>query len=277
MGNAFNLDLNAMFAATINYFLAYLPAIVLAALTYFIGMKILRWAMGLFESQCKKQDMEPSLRGFLISVTNVVLKVLLIISVAGILGVETTSFIAIVGAAGLAIGLAFQSTLGNFAASFLILTFKPFKVGDLVETCGHLGVVQEIQMFCTILTTPDNKTVILPNGPVANGTIVNLSRLSIKRIDLTFGIGYDDNIEDAKNALQRVIDADARVLKEPGSTVAVSSLGDSSVNLVFRVWVKTEDYWDVYFSMVERVKLELDQSKISIPFPQRDVHVFQMS
>jgi small conductance mechanosensitive channel len=191
--------------------------------------------------------------------------------------VETTSFIAILGAAGLAIGLAFQNSLGNFAGSFLILAFKPFKTGDLVELDGRLGVVKEIQMFCTIITTPDNKTVILPNGPVANGTIVNLSHESIKRIDLTFGIGYSDNIAEAKKALQRVIDADSRILKEPGSTVAVSSLGDSSVNFVFRVWVKTEEYWDVYFSMMEQVKLELDRKEISIPFPQRDVHLFQMS
>ena len=132
-------------------------------------------------------------------------------------------------------------------------------------------------MFCTVITTPDNKTIILPNRPIANGTVVNISRESLKRVDLTFGIGYSENIEQAKEALQRVIDSDLRVLKEPVSTVAVSSLGDSSVNLVFRVWVKTEEYWDVYFYMQEQVKLELDRSKISIPFPQRDLHLFQMS
>ena len=132
-------------------------------------------------------------------------------------------------------------------------------------------------MFCTVITTPDNKTIILPNRPIANGTVVNISREPLKRVDLTFGIGYSENIEQAKEALQRVIDSDLRVLKEPVSTVAVSSLGDSSVNLVFRVWVKTEEYWDFYFYMQEQVKLELDRSKISIPFPQRDLHLFQMS
>ena len=132
-------------------------------------------------------------------------------------------------------------------------------------------------MFCTVITTSDNKTIILPNGPIANETVVSMSSESLKRIDLTFGIGYSDNIEQAKEALQRVIDSDLRVLKEPVSTVAVSSLGDSSVNLVFRVWVKTEEYWDVYFYMQEQVKLELDRSKISIPFPQRGLHLFQMS
>ncbi|QPJ63675.1 MAG: mechanosensitive ion channel [Candidatus Nitronauta litoralis] len=255
----------------------FLPSFILAILTCFIGMKIIKWAMQLLEASCKKKEMEPSLQGFILSVSTLLLKLFLLISVAGTLGIETTSFVAIIGAAGLAIGLAFQNTLGNFAASFLILTFKPFKTGDLVELGGHLGVVDEIQMFCTVLTTPNGKTIILPNGPIANGTIVNLSRLAIKRVDLTFGIGYSDNIEEAKNSLQRVIDGDSRILKDPGSTVAVSSLGDSSVNFVFRVWVKTDDYWDVYFAMQEQVKLELDRNKISIPFPQRDVHVFQMS
>lgn len=275
MSDALNPEV--LVSTAIEYFIGFLPSLVLAILTYLIGMSIIKWVMGLFEAGCKKKGLEPSLQGFLVSVGTVLLKLLLLISVAGIIGVETTSFIAILGAAGLAIGLAFQNTLGNFAASVLILTFKPFKTGDLVELGGHLGTVEEIQMFCTVLTTPDNKTVILPNGPIANGTVVNLSRLSIKRINLTFGIGYNDNIEEAKKAMRRVIDADSRILKDPEPTVAVSSLGDSSVNFVFRVWVKTEEYWDVYFAMQEQVKLELDRNEISIPFPQRDVHVFQMS
>jgi small conductance mechanosensitive channel len=275
MSDLFNPDI--LFQTAITLFMPYLPLVVLAIVTYLIGSSLIKWAINLLSAQCEKIDMEPSLQGFIASVGSVLLKVLLIISVVGILGVETTSFIAMLGAAGLAIGLAFQNSLGNFAGSFLILSFKPFKTGDLVELDGHLGVVKEIQMFCTIITTLDNKTVILPNGPIANGTIINLSREAIKRIDLTFGIGYSDNIEEAKKALQRVIDADSRVLEEPGSTIAVSSLGDSSVNLVFRVWVKTEEYWAVYFSMMEQVKLELDRNKISIPFPQRDVHLFQMS
>ncbi len=275
MSDALNPEV--LISTAVEYFFAFLPSLILAILTYLIGMSLIKWAMGLFEAGCKKKGLEPSLQGFLVSVGTVLLKLLLLISVAGIIGVETTSFIAILGAAGLAIGLAFQNTLGNFAASVLILTFKPFKTGDLVELSGHLGTVDEIQMFCTVLTTPDNKTVILPNGPIANGTIVNLSRLSIKRINLTFGIGYNDNIEDAKKAMRRVIDADSRILKDPEPTIAVSSLGDSSVNFVFRVWVKTEEYWDVYFAMQEQVKLELDRNEISIPFPQRDVHVFQMS
>jgi small conductance mechanosensitive channel len=275
MNDLFNPEI--LFQTAIPLFMSYLPLVVLAVVTYLIGLSLIKWVINMLSAQCKKMDMEPSLQGFIASVGTVSLKVLLIISVVGILGVETTSFIAILGAAGLAIGLAFQNSLGNFAGSFLILAFKPFKTGDLVELDGRLGVVKEIQMFCTIITTPDNKTVILPNGPVANGTIVNLSHESIKRIDLTFGIGYSDNIEEAKKALQRVIDADSRVLKEPGSTVAVSSLGDSSVNFVFRVWVKTEEYWDVYFAMMEQVKLELDRKEISIPFPQRDVHLIQMS
>jgi small conductance mechanosensitive channel len=275
MNDLFNTEI--LFQAAIPLLMSYLPLVVLAIVTYLIGLILIKWVINLLSAQCEKMNMEPSLQGFIASVGRVSLKVLLVISVVGILGVETTSFIAILGAAGLAIGLAFQNSLGNFAGSFLILAFKPFKTGDLVELDGRLGVVKEIQMFCTIITTPDNKTVILPNGPVANGTIVNLSHESIKRIDLTFGIGYSDNIEEAKKALQRVIDADSRILKEPSSMVAVSSLGDSSVNFVFRVWVKTEEYWAVYFTMMEQVKLELDRKEISIPFPQRDVHLFQMS
>ncbi|MFT4578298.1 MAG: small conductance mechanosensitive channel [Nitrospinales bacterium] len=275
MNDLFNTEI--LFQAAIPLLMSYLPLVVLAIVTYLIGLILIKWVINLLSAQCEKMNMEPSLQGFIASVGRVSLKVLLVISVVGILGVETTSFIAILGAAGLAIGLAFQNSLGNFAGSFLILAFKPFKTGDLVELDGRLGVVKEIQMFCTIITTPDNKTVILPNGPVANGTIVNLSHESIKRIDLTFGIGYSDNIEEAKKALQRVIDADSRILKEPSSMVAVSSLGDSSANFVFRVWVKTEEYWAVYFTMMEQVKLELDRKEISIPFPQRDVHLFQMS
>ncbi len=275
MTNTFNPE--EILTNAVAMFLPFLPKIFLALITYFIGSSIIKWVVSLISNQFQKKELERSLQGFFISVGTVSLKVLLLISIAGILGIETTSFIALLGAAGLAVGLAFQNSLSNFAGSVLILVFKPFKVGDLIELEGRIGVVKEIQMFCTVITTPDNKTAILPNGPVANGTIINLSRESIKRIDLTFGIGYGDNIESAKEALHRVINADPRVLKEPGPTVAVRSLGDSSVNLVFRVWVKTEEYWDVYFHMMEMVKLELDKSKIAIPFPQRDVHIFQAS
>ncbi len=255
----------------------YLPKLILAVITLIVGLWVIKWIINMFTNTLNSKNLEPSLVSFSASTLTILFKLILIISVAGMVGIETTSVIAVLGAASLAIGLAFQNTLSNFAGSVLILVFRPYKTGDLVELDGRLGVVKEIQMFCTIITTPDNKTVIMPNGPIANGTIVNLSKEVIKRVDLTFGIGYGDDIGKAKDVLWNVINSDARILKEPGATVAVKSLGDSSVNFAFRVWVKTEEYWDVYFDMQEKVKLELDNSKISIPFPQRDVHLFQMS
>jgi small conductance mechanosensitive channel len=190
-------------------------------------------------------------------------------------GIATTSFVAILGAAGLAIGLALQGSLANFAGGVLILLFKPFKVGDYIEAQGYSGTVNEIQIFNTILKSLDNKTIIIPNGNLSNDCITNYSTEPLRRVDFVFGIGYEDDIKKAKEVLLTIIKSDSRVLKEPEPFVSIGELGDSSVNFTVRVWCNKEAYWDVYFDMFEKVKLEFDKQGISIPFPQRDVHLYQ--
>ena len=190
-------------------------------------------------------------------------------------GIATTSFIAVLGAAGLAIGLALQGSLGNFAGGVLILIFKPYNVGELIEAQGHLGVVKEVQIFNTILLTPDNKRVIIPNGAVSNGSVVNYSAEGLLRVDLVIGIAYESDIPKAKEVLYKAMADHELVLQDPKSTVAVSELADSSVNLVVRPWCKVSDYWQVYFDITEAAKVDLEQNGITIPFPQRDVHLFK--
>ncbi|MBT5874247.1 MAG: mechanosensitive ion channel [Candidatus Latescibacteria bacterium] len=191
------------------------------------------------------------------------------------LGVQTTSFIAVLGAAGLAIGLALQGSLSNFASGVLLIMFRPFKVGDYVEAAGTAGVIEDLQIFTTTLKTPDNKKVIIPNSNITGGTITNYSANETRRVDLTAGIGYGDDIDKAKAALNEVLASDERILKDPEWTVAVVEMGDSSVNFVVRPWVKTADYWGVYFDITEAIKKRFDADGISIPFPQRDVHVYE--
>ena len=220
---------------------------------------------------------EESLQKFLGSLSSILLKILLLITVASTIGIEATSFIAILGAAGLAVGLALQGSLGNFAGGLLILLFKPFKVGDFIETQGQLGKVHAIHVFSTVLKTPDNKTIILPNGAVAGGSITNFSTEKQRRVDMTFGIGYGDDLKKAKDILKQLVDNDERILKDPEPVIAVSELGDNSVNYVVRVWCNAADYWSIFFDMQETVKLTFDQEGISIPFPQRDVHLYQAS
>lgn len=256
-----------------NIVYGYGPKLLLAIVTFIVGLYLIGSITKAVDKLMQRKKWDPSLCSFFKTFLSVSLKVLLVITVAGMVGVATTSFIAVLGAAGLAVGLAFQNTLSNFAGSVLLLVFRPFKVGDLIEVDGRLGIVKEIQIFCTQMVTLDNKRVIIPNGKLASETIINLSTEDIKRIDLTFGIGYDDDLKKAKSVLNTIIAADSRVLSEPAPQVAVSELADSSVNFVFRPWVKTEDYWDVYFQMVENVKLEFDKEGISIPYPQQDIHI----
>lgn len=190
------------------------------------------------------------------------------------IGISTASFITIIGAAGLAVGLALQGSLANFAGGVLILIFKPFAVGDLIEAQGHLGVVKEVQIFNTILTTPNNKKIIIPNGALSNGSITNFSTEGKLRVDLTVGIDYGADIKKAKEIILKLLDADPQILKEPAPLVAVSELADSSVNLVVRPWCKTQDYWNVYYNTIEKIKEAMDANGIPIPFPQRDVHIY---
>jgi len=201
------------------------------------------------------------------------MKIILFISLFQMLGVAPTSFVAILGAAGLAIGLALQGTLANFAGGVLILLFKPYKKGDLINAQGELGTVQEVQIFVTILLSPENRTIIIPNGAMANGNITNYTTAGQIRVDMTIGVAYDSDLKKTKEVLQAVLLGDERVLKDPVPTVGVSELADSSVNMVVRPWCEPALYWDVKFDMLEKCKLALDEADIVIPFPQRDVHL----
>ncbi|MEJ6600155.1 MAG: mechanosensitive ion channel [Crocinitomicaceae bacterium] len=221
----------------------------------------------------KKRGADDSLVSFIRSLTSIGLKVLVLITAMSELGVEMTSFVAILGAAGLSIGLAFSGTLSNFAGGVMILLFKPFKVGDYVNMQGEEGTVKEILIFNTILTTLDNKIIILANGAVANGTVTNFTKAEKRRVDWVFGIAYGDNLKVAKVLLDKFISEDERILKEGANFIGVGELGDSSVNITVRAWVKTEDYWNVFFAMNERVYNEFGNAGLSIPFPQMDVHM----
>ena len=216
---------------------------------------------------------DAGLVSFLRSLSSIVLKVLVVITAITQLGVEMTSFVAILGAAGLAIGMAFSGTLSNFAGGVMILLFKPFKVGDYIETQGEKGTVQDILIFNTILTTLDNKVIILANGAVANDTIINYTKAQKRRVDWTFGISYGDDLKTAKDLLYKFISEDDRILQEEENFVSIGALGDSSVNLSVRAWVNVDDYWPVFFAMNERVYEEFSKAGLTIPFPQVDVHV----
>lgn len=257
--------------------MAYAPKVLLAIVTLFIGLWLVKVISGAVQKQLKKTGMDESLRPFLVGLVRTLLKVIVVISVAGMVGIQTTSFIAVLGAAGLAIGMALQGSLGNFAGSVLILIFKPYKVGDYISVQGHEGVVQEIQIFCTKLLTLDNMVVYVPNGAVAGGAIKNVTHEAIRRVDFTFGIGYGDSIDDARAVFKEVAASCDKILKDHEVDIFVSNLNDSSVDFAVRPWCKTEDYWDVFFYMNENVKKALDAKGISIPFPQRDVHLFQES
>lgn len=221
----------------------------------------------------RARSTDESLVTFLSSLTSIVLKILVVITAVTQLGVEMTSFVALLGAAGLAIGMAFSGTLSNFAGGVMILLFKPFRVGDYVKVQGEEGTVKEILIFNTVLHTVDNKVIILANGAVANNTIINYTKEEMRRVDWKFGIGYGDELRIAKELIQRFIDEDQRILKDPAHFIGLGELADSSVNITVRAWVKTEDYWDVFFAMNERVYNEFEEAGLSIPFPQIDVHL----
>jgi small conductance mechanosensitive channel len=249
------------------------PRLIGAIITLIIGWWIIKIIQRSVRKSFVKREMDPSLRGFLNSMIGILLKTLLLISVVGMIGVQMTSFIAILGAVGLAVGLALSGTLQNFAGGVVILLFKPFKVGDYIDAQGHSGSVNEIQIFNTILKTPDNKTIIIPNGGLSTGSMINYSTEPRRRVDFVFGIGYGDDVDKARAVIQKLIDGDDRILKDPKSFIAVKELGDSSVNLVVRVWAEASNYWGIYFDMHEKVYKTFDKEGLNIPFPQMDVHV----
>ncbi|MFZ5979257.1 MAG: mechanosensitive ion channel family protein [Candidatus Zixiibacteriota bacterium] len=222
-----------------------------------------------------KSNADETLTKFVVSLTRIGLLTFVFIAALGTIGIHTASFVAVLGAAGLAVGLALQGSLSNFASGVLIIIFKPFKAGDYVEIGGVSGVVDAVQIFNTILKTPDNKKVIVPNSKVTGDCIINYSANDTRRVDLMFSISYGDDIKKAKKILENILADDSRVLKDPAPVVAVLELAESSVNFAVRPWVKNVDYWDVYFDITEKVKMTLDQQGISIPFPQLKVHMHQ--
>jgi len=258
-----------------TYLLTYAPSVLVALTMVVAGHWIAKLLARALRRVAARAAVDPILVKFLGSLTYVALFALVLISALGRLGVNTTSFVAIVGAAGLAVGLAFQGTLGNFAAGVMVIFFRPFKAGDFIEAGGQSGTVEEVQVFATVLKTPDNKRIIIPNSAITGGNIVNYSANDTRRIDLTFGIGYDDEIRLAKSTLEEIVAAHPLVLDDPAPLVALAELGDSSVNFYVRPWVKTADYWAVRFALTETVKETFDSRGISIPFPQRDVHLYQ--
>ncbi|MFC5284824.1 mechanosensitive ion channel family protein [Pedobacter alpinus] len=250
-------------------------ALIKATLIALIGWQIVKFLSKTFGKIMEKRDFDPSLRVFLKSLVHNLLLILLILSTLSTLGIEITSFIAILGAAGLAIGLALQGSLANFAGGILILLIKPFKVGDVIEAQGVTASVSEIQIFHTVLKSFDNKTIIVPNGILYNDIIINYSSEPARKVQWIFGIGYNDDIDQAKEIIKEVIFSDERIIDRDQPYIYVDSLGDSSVNIRVRALVGNDDYWDVYLTKLEFVKKAFDKAGVSIPFPQRDVHVYK--
>lgn len=253
----------------------FLLNLIAAIVIYLVGKWLAHIISTTIARLMKKSNIDEALTGFTKNIIYAVILIFAILAAVGRLGVQTTSFIAIIGAAGLAIGLALQGTLANFSAGVMLILFRPFKIGDFIEAGGSLGTVKEIQIFNTILAHPDNRKIVLPNSKIAGDTITNFSAISQRRIDLIFGISYSDDMKKAKKVLLEVVNSDPRVLKDPEPVVAVSELGDSSVNLVCRPWVKPSDYWATYFDITEKGKEALEKNGMSIPFPQTDVHFYQ--
>lgn len=271
--NEYGSQLQKMIADYTPTLISWAIALAGAIVVLLIGLWLIKRITGGVRKLMEKREVDPSLIPFLTSLINFALKAMLVITVISMLGIEMTSFIAILGAAGLAVGLALQGSLSNFAGGVMILIFKPFRVGDFIEGAGHTGSVKEIQVFNTILKTPDNITIIIPNGNLSNTSITNYSKEEQRRVDWTFGIAYGDNVDEAYKVLERLIGEDSRILKDPEPFMAVSELADSSVNIVTRVWVNAEDFWGVKLDMLKSVYEEFDKAGLSIPYPQMDVHV----
>lgn len=253
----------------------YGPRLLFAILTLIIGLWIVKLIVKGVKRGLDKSETDETLKSFLASIISVLLKIMVYITAIGMLGVEMTSFIAILGAAGLAIGLALSGTLQNFAGGVMILFFKPFTKGDFIEAQGHSGTVEEIQIFMTILKTPDNKTILIPNGPLSTDSLINYSTEPTRRVDWTIGIGYGDDADKAYEVIERLLAGDDRILDDPKPFIAIKELADSSVNFTVRAWVNTSDYWGVFFRLNEEVYKTFDKEGLNIPYPQSDVHLIK--
>lgn len=248
---------------------------VYAIVALIVGFWLVSRVVKILEKLLQAKEIDISLQNFLLTLVRIGLKILVLISVAGLVGIPTTSFIAVIGAAGLAIGLALQGSLANFAGGILILFLKPFKVGDFIEGADHSGTVEEISIFYTHLKTVKNQAIVIPNAQLSNNSITNFSTKPIRRLDLVFGVDYSDDIDKVKEALRKIISNEPRILDEPPYMIGVDALGDNSVKIVTKCWCNNEDYWDLNYEMIEKVKKEFDANGISFPFPQRDIRIIK--
>ncbi len=249
--------------------------IVIALLIFYVGKFVISLVVRALRRVMRRQEVDKTLETFVCNLVRMALLVVVIIAAIGALGIQTTSFIAIFGAAGLAVGLALQGSLSNFAAGVLIVLFRPYRVGDFIEAAGISGSVEQVQILTTVLKTGDNKRIIVPNGQIMDSIITNYSANDTRRVDMVVGVSYSDDLDKVRATLQDLIAAEERILDEPAPTIAVSALADSSVNFVVRPWVNTADYWGVMFDLTEAIKKRFDQEGISFPFPQQDVHLYK--
>ena len=247
--------------------------LVTAIVIFYVGKIVVSIVVRALRKLMQRQEVDKTLETFVCNLLRMVLMVIVIIAAIGALGIQTTSFIAIFGAAGLAVGLALQGSLSNFASGVLIVLFRPYRVGDFVEAAGISGVVEQVQILTTVLKTGDNKQIIVPNGQIMDSIITNYSANDTRRVDMVVGVSYDDDLDKVRETIEQLVAAEDRILDEPACTIAVSALADSSVNFVVRPWVKTSDYWGVMFDLTEAIKKRFDKEGISFPFPQQDVHL----
>jgi small conductance mechanosensitive channel len=259
----------------VNTITLYGMNILAALIILVVGLWLAKKIKALFVSTLQKKEVDPTLVGFFSSMLYGALVVFIGIAAISKLGIQTTSFVAVIGAAGLAVGLALQGSLSNFASGVLLILFKPFKAGDFIKAGGEAGVVVEVGILTTEMKTPDNVKIIMPNSAIMGGSITNISAHPTRRIDMTVGVGYGDDLNKAKQIMEDILAADERVLKDPAVTIAVANLGDSSVDFIVRPWVNAADYWAVKFDFTKAVKEKFDAEGVSIPFPQRDIHLFQ--
>ena len=274
-GGLFDFDFQSILDSLKESVMDNWKSVAMAIAIFIIGRWVAKFVGSMVRKILTRREVDAMLVGFVSNITYSALLILVVIQSAGALGADTSSFAAILGAMVFAIGFALQGSLGNFAAGVMLMIFRPFKVGDFVEAGGESGVVLDVAIFATTMKTGDNKKIIIPNNSITGGNITNYSANPTRRVDMVVGIGYDDDIRLAKETLEAIIKAEPRCLTEPAPTIAVSELGDNSVNLVVRPWVNSADYWGVYFDLTEKIKLTFDEKSISFPYPQRDVHMLE--